>query len=154
MAEPAGNVSAPSGAPQFVIVPSKGPGLVVRAVWYLLVGWWLTGLTIGLGYFAALTIVGLPLAFYLFNRIPSVLTLRARNVTYRAETRDGVTHFVLTNPEQQRMWVRALWFVAIGWWAGAIWMGVAYLLCLLVLTIPLGLLMFNRVGAVMTLLRY
>ena len=62
------------------------------------------------------------------------------------------------------MWQRAIWFICIGWWFGAIWMSVAYVLCLLAcffcwLTVPLallplGLMMFNRIGGVMTLLRY
>ena len=50
--------------------------------------------------------------------------------------------------------MRAAYFVLVGWWAGAIWMGLAYVLCLTVIGIPLGLMMFNRVGGVMTLLRY
>jgi uncharacterized membrane protein YccF (DUF307 family) len=52
------------------------------------------------------------------------------------------------------MWLRAIWFILVGWWFGALWMAVAYVLCVLILTLPFGLAMFNRVGAVMTLLRY
>jgi hypothetical protein len=33
-------------------------------------------------------------------------------------------------------------------------MAFAYVLCVLIVTLPFGLAMFNRVGAVMTLLRY
>ena len=140
--------------PQVVIAPPSGPGFLVRAFWYLFVGWWLTGIVILVGYLAALTIIGLPIAFYLFNRIPTTLTLRARNKTYASETIDGVTYLRERNPNQLPLWQRALWFVVVGWWAGAVWMAVAYVLCLLIVTLPIGLMMFNRVGGVMTLLRY
>jgi hypothetical protein len=33
-------------------------------------------------------------------------------------------------------------------------MALAYALCVLIVTLPFGLAMFNRVGAVMTLMRY
>jgi uncharacterized membrane protein YccF (DUF307 family) len=52
------------------------------------------------------------------------------------------------------MLLRAIWFVLVGFWLGAIWMSIAYVLCVLIVTLPFGLAMFNRVGAVMTLLRY
>jgi len=53
------------------------------------------------------------------------------------------------------MWMRAIWFICVGFWFGAIWMAVAYVLCVLIVTMPFGIAMFNpsRRG-VMTLLRY
>lgn len=142
-------------SPQTIVVTQPaGPSMLVRAVWYLFIGWWLTGIVIVVAYFAALTLIGLPIAFWLFNRLPTVLTLRPRNKTYATELRDGMTYLVERNPNQMSMLVRAVYFVFVGWWAGAIWMSIAYLLCLTVLGIPFGLMMFNRVGGVMTLLRY
>ena len=55
---------------------SQGPGLLVRTLWFIFIGWWLTGLVNVVAYVIALTIVGLPLAFMIFNRLPTVLTLR------------------------------------------------------------------------------
>lgn len=40
-----------------------GPPILVRAVWYLLVGWWLTAMLMGVAWFAAIVIVALPLSF-------------------------------------------------------------------------------------------
>ncbi len=143
-------------APAILIAPPSGPGIGVRVVWYLFIGWWLTGIMIGIAYFAALTIIGLPVAFYLFNRIPTFLTLRGRSKTYRATTTaDGsATILSAVNIEQMPMWARALWFVCVGWWLGAIWLGLAYFLCLIVIGLPFGIMMFDRTGGVMTLLRY
>ena len=48
---------------------------LVRAVWFLLIGWWLSGLWAAVAYAAAVTIIGLPLAFWMYDRLPAVTTL-------------------------------------------------------------------------------
>ena len=48
---------------------------LVRAVWFLLIGWWLSGLWAGAAYVATVTIIGLPIAFWMFDRLPAVTTL-------------------------------------------------------------------------------
>ena len=52
-----------------VVELKTGPHILVRAIWYLLVGWWLTAILMGIAWFAAIIIVGLPLTFWLVNRI-------------------------------------------------------------------------------------
>ena len=147
------NVNAQT--PQMVIAPRQGPGFLARAVWFVLIGWWLTAIVIVIAYALALSILGLPFAFSLFNRIPAFLTLRGRTKTYQVETTaEGTRYLTAANVEQRPMLLRAIWFILVGWWFGAIWMAVAYVLCVLIVTLPFGLAMFNRVGAVMTLLRY
>src|SRR4051812_16294217 len=75
----------PAQAPSIVIVQgSHGPGFLVRAVWYVCVGWWLTGLALALGYIAGLTVIGLPVAFMIFNKSGTMLTLRPRSQTVRS----------------------------------------------------------------------
>ena len=143
-----------NSTPLVVVPSSSGPSFLVRALWYLFIGWWLAGLAIGLGYLAVFSIVGLPLAFYIFNRIPTLLTLRPRTQNYKVEVQHGVTVLQTGTREQLPLWMRSLWFVCVGWWAGALWLTGAYLLSLVIVTLPLGLMMFNRVGGVMTLLRY
>ena len=132
----------------------SGPNLLVRAVWFLFIGWWLSAAAIGVAYFACLTIVGLPLGFMIFNRLPAIMTLRPRTDVQSVEVRDGVTYISGGTVEQYPMWARALWFLAIGWWVGAIYLGIAWFLSVLIITMPIGLYMFNRVGGVMTLLRH
>ncbi len=44
-----------------------------------------------------------------------------------------------------------IWFLVIGWWASAIWIHVAWILNILILTMPIGLLMLNMVPRVATL---
>ena len=141
--------------PQTIVITDRGgPGFLVRAVWYVFVGWWLSGFAILLGWALAVTIIGLPVAFAIFNRIPAVMTLRGRRVTYEASVKDGVTDVKGRNPDQRPMWMRAVYFVLVGWWLGLVWMIASWFIGLLIITLPLSIWMMNRVGGVMTLLRY
>ncbi len=131
-----------------------GPSLIVRAVWFVLVGWWLSGVATAIAYFLCATIIGLPLGFMLFNQLPLILTLRPRSHRQVMAVRDGVTYISGAGVEQLPLLVRAVWFVLVGWWLGAIYVSVAWFLCVIIVTLPIGLWLYNRIGAVMTLLRY
>ncbi len=143
--------------PQVVTVGGGGgPGLLIRALWFILVGWWLGGVVITIAYALCITIIGLPVAFVLFNLIPTAMTLRPRSEGDSVVLQDGTGRFVAIEGSvaQAPLLIRAVWFVLVGWWLGAIWLLIAYLLCVVIVGIPIGLLMFNRVGGVMTLHRY
>jgi uncharacterized membrane protein YccF (DUF307 family) len=49
----------------------SGPNIVIRAIWFLFIGWWLSGLVSAISWLAMLTIIGLPIGIYLINRIPT-----------------------------------------------------------------------------------
>ena len=134
--------------------PPNGPGFATRALWFVFVGWWLSGLVIVLGYAAALTVVGLPLAFWLFNRVPQAQTLRPRTLNWQVTTADGTTLVQQAHVAQRPWWARALWFVLVGWWLGAIWLTVAWVLSLLILPLPLSIVMVDRTPGIMTLQRH
>lgn len=125
--------------------------LVVRAVWFLFVGWWLTGLWLAVAWLLNVTIVGLPLGIKLINLTPKVLSLKNRSVT-RYDVDDG--ELVAENVEQWSLAVRAVWFVLVGWWASALWMAVAYAFSLSIVGLPVAIWMFNRLPYVVSLYRY
>ena len=50
--------------------------LVIRAVWYILIGWWLAGFWVELAYVISLTIIGMPIGFWMFDKVPALLSLR------------------------------------------------------------------------------
>jgi uncharacterized membrane protein YccF (DUF307 family) len=152
----AANAAATAVVQQNIVVEQRrqGPGLFARAVWYVFVGWWLTGIAVGFAWLCTLSVVLLPIAYFIVNKIPVLLTLRPRSIqTDVAVEADGTVRISTGGAVQRPFWQRALWFLLVGWWACGIAMFGAYFLCLTVLGLPLGLMVFNRIPAVMTLQR-
>jgi uncharacterized membrane protein YccF (DUF307 family) len=126
-----------------------GRPLWVRAIWFLLVGWWLTAFTITVAYLFLVTIIGFPVAFWLFDRVPLTLTLKPRS----SWTADEVSGTVTIGPQQISTAVRTIYFVLVGWWATALWIVVAYVLFVSIIGIPIGVIMLNAVPSIATLQR-
>jgi uncharacterized membrane protein YccF (DUF307 family) len=153
---PAANSVATVNIQQNIIVTQgrNGPGFFTRAIWYLFVGWWLTGLAIGFAIVCSISVILLPLSYFIVSKIPTILTLRPRSLESEVKVGpDGTVHVSVGGAKQQPFWQRALWFLFVGWWACALAMTVAYFLSLTIILIPVGLMIFNRVPAVMTLQR-
>ena len=140
-------------ASSVIVTSRQGPPFLVRVLWYLFIGWWLAGISLAVGYLAAITIVGLPLAFWLFNCTGTLLTLRPRLVTVSVSHDGGVTVVESGHREQRSLLLRVVYFVFVGWWAALILMTIAYFLCLTILLLPVGLMMLNRLPEVFTLHR-
>jgi uncharacterized membrane protein YccF (DUF307 family) len=58
---------------------------------------------------------------------------------------------IRVNDNQPPLILSIIWFLVIGWWASALWIHVAWILNVLILTMPIGLLMLNMVPRVATL---
>ncbi len=112
-----------------------------RTLWFLLVGWWLAFLWGALAWLLCVSVVLLPLGTVMFNRLPQVLTLKP------------VEHDPWTGGPAREVawWIRAVWFVLVGWWAGLLFFKVGYLLCLTIVGMPFGVWMLHRVPLAMTL---
>jgi uncharacterized membrane protein YccF (DUF307 family) len=151
-----GPTGTPGWQPPVQPVETKeGPGLAVRALWFILVGWWLTGIVSAVAWVAMITIIGLPLGIWLINRIPTVITLRPRTrEVQQMVDAAGFPRLVAVPIQQPPWWMRGLWFLLVGWWASAIVMTIGWLLIVLIITLPVGLLLYNRVPFVASLYRY
>jgi len=123
---------------------SDQPSLLVRAVWFVFVGWWLTGLWLSVAWLLNVTIIGIPLGIKMINKVPLVLSLKRRDELVAGE--NGGSPYSLP--------VRAVWFVVVGWWASGVWTGVAYSLTLTIVGIPLAVWMYNKLPFVVSLYRY
>ena len=132
----------------------SGPNMLVRAIWYIFIGWWLAGIASMIAWLALITIIGIPLGFYLINRLPTFLTLRPRTREWVATVEGEMTVLTEHGRSQHAAILRAAWFVLVGWWASAVWMGLAWLMSLTIIGIPIALLMYNRTPFIASLYRY
>jgi len=123
----------------------KQHSLVVRTLWYLFVGWWATGLWLSAAWLLSVTVIGLPVGIKMINAVPKVLTLKERSGS------------LIDGPgarEQPNLLVRGAYFLLVGWWASLAWMGLAYLVSLTVVGLPIAVWLYNRLPYVTTLYRY
>ena len=123
---------------------SEQPSILVRAVWFIFVGWWLTGLWLSVAWLLNVTNIGIPLGIKMINKVPFVLSLKRRDPLVAA--RNGGSQYSLP--------VRAVWFVFVGWWASGVWTGVAYTLTVTIVGIPLAVWMYNKLPFVVSLYSY
>jgi uncharacterized membrane protein YccF (DUF307 family) len=130
------------------IVEVEPPNLILRVIWFVLVGWWLTGVLSVVAWALNATIIGLPLGLWIINRLPLAATLRPSNSRYRVE--NGVLR---SGVEQHPLLLRAIYFILIGWWLSGLWMVVAYALLLTIVGMPGAFWMYGRIAAVTTLYR-
>lgn len=124
----------------------NSPSIVVRAIWFIAVGWWLAGVLLTTAWLLNITIIGLPIGIKLINYVPKTLTLK------NTET-GGANSMEIggSSGDSPSIALRGLYFILIGWWASGIWTLVSYLLCVSVIGLPLGVKMFNKLPKVVSL---
>ncbi len=149
------NVAVNVAGPQIIYRPQEGPGLVVRAIWFVFIGWYLGFFWILTAALLNSTIIGLPLGLMMFNAVPKVMTLKSRNTQLSLTANaDGTYTMAHQRREQYAFWIRAVYFVLVGIWFSIVWAMTAYTIGLLIVTLPISFWMFDRMPAVTTLARY
>ena len=133
-----------------VIQRSDGAGLLIRALYFVLVGWWFSAIWAVIAWVLCITIIGLPLGLFMLNRMPQVATLKPARTNLLVTATGEVVHL---NVPQVPFLLRAIYFVLIGWWFSAIWLAVAWALHVSIIGMLVGFWMFNRVPAVVSLAR-
>jgi uncharacterized membrane protein YccF (DUF307 family) len=124
--------------------------MILRALWFFLVGWELTIIWVALAWLFNVTLILMPLGIWMLDRVPQVLTLKSTGGSYIID-KSGESHF--ERQEQLFLPLRLLWFLVIGWWASLLWAVVGTLFCITIIGLPIGLLMLNRLPFVTTLRR-
>ncbi len=125
--------------------------LLIRIIYFLLIGWWLGIVSSGVAYLLCLSIIGLPIGLLIFNRLPRILTLKPINDQEVRLQRETVT----IRQKELPFIIRALYFIFFGWHLTGFWVGIALFFCLTILGMPLGLIMLNHIPLILTLkLRY
>lgn len=138
----------------FVVKSAEGHGCLVQALWFLFIGWWLGGIAISLAWLLNLSVVGLPFGMAILNNVPKILALQNPERRIRATTDGQATLYVTAQEEQLNFWLRAAFFLLIGWWWSGLWLATAYFLCGTLILMPVGLKMFRLTPMMTTLRRY
>jgi uncharacterized membrane protein YccF (DUF307 family) len=123
----------------------KQPGCLVQLLFFLFIGWWLGGISVGLAYVLFIFIITIPLGVKIINKVPYLMALREPEIS--------VTPWGQVPVKQRNILLRIVWFFLIGFWFTGIWMALAYLLCCTILGMPIGFWMFDRSPALLTLRR-
>lgn len=66
----------PDGSIRKEAVEIRQVNIVLRALYFVLVGWWFTALWLELAYAISMTVIGLPIGFWMFDLAPALLTLK------------------------------------------------------------------------------
>jgi uncharacterized membrane protein YccF (DUF307 family) len=118
--------------------------LLVRALWFVLVGWWVTPAVVNLAWLCFLTVVLAPVGVKLINYVPTVLSLKEP----RSRTDPGAARGQYSLP------VRAVYFALVGWWLSWLWANLAAFLAVTVVGLPVAFWLFNRLPYVTSLYRF
>lgn len=128
-----------------------GAGCAIQVLWWLFIGWWAGAIWAILAWVLGVSIIGLPIAVKMFNRLPQVIALRQPEEKLNVTVVEGVTVIGSSNKSQYNIFLRLLYLIFIGWWLSAIWIVIAYVLCYTVIGMPLGFWMFDKVPMIVSL---
>lgn len=131
--------------------PVREIPFLLRVIWFFILGWELAAAWIFIAWLLNATIIGLPLGLWMIDRIPQVLTLKARPGAYLVDGKSGDRIFV--DAPQPPFLLRVVYFFLIGWWFSLIWSVLAWVLCATIIGLPLGIMMLNGLPTVTTLQR-
>lgn len=133
-----------------VITQRYGPGLLIRALYFLVFGLWFSGIWAAIAWILCVTIIGLPLGLWMLDKLPQVTTLRPQRNDLIITT-SGQTYE--RSIEQFPFPIRAIYFILFGWWFSALWILGAWSLGSIIIGLPISFWMLDRVPGVMTLAR-
>src|SRR5262245_61655307 len=135
---------------QPIVVRQSGPGLLIRALYFVLFGLWFSGIWAAVAWLLCVTIIGLPLGLWMLNRLPQGVTLKPSSNDLVVTTTGQV---VERDVPQAPFLLRAIYFLLIGWWLSALWIALAWALCASIIGMVIGFWMFDRVPGIISLAR-
>ena len=133
-------------AQQVTINEAKSPNIIVRFLWFIIIGAWVGFIVALFAFIFEATIIGLPLALYLFDRLPSIMTLKARRRKLEVyEDSKGRLRSKEVRPQQHNLLLRILYFLLIGSWFSFIWILGAVVLTVTIVGTPVAFWMVDRI---------
>ncbi len=117
----------------------KPPNILLRLLWMIVIGWWLSAIFYIIAAILTLLIVTSPLGMMVVQKIGWAFSL------YSEEQPIGAKN------KQPSFILRFLYFIVIGWWLGGIALSIAWILGISIIGLPLSFMIMNRMGKIMTL---
>ena len=151
---PGEHVSQPAQqpAPQTVVVQTKQHGFIVRALYFIFIGWWFGLIWALISWLMYATIIFAPLGAAMLNKVPGAISLKAKKKDYKVVS-DGTGQKVTEAKKKQVPLLFRILYYPIGLIASLIAIILGWLLCCLLITMPLGIMLFNWVPAIASLHR-
>lgn len=132
---------------------SNSPSWVLRIIWFILVGWWLSAIFMVIGLVSLATIILAPVGFWFINRVPWAQTLRKRSTRFAYMEREG--SLVLTEHRAQQFpWIIRLLYLPVGFVLGLVWLSIAWSISLPIIGLPISVWMVDRAPTIITLERF
>ena len=135
-----------------MVTTEKNPGCLIQLLWFAFIGWWLGQVWMVVAWILMVSIIGIPFGVMMLNLLPKVIALRDPTAHKLLLTRqDGTMTAQSVAVPQVNFFLRALYFLVIGWWVSALWMEAAYAISLTIIGLPVGFWMFDRVPMLVSL---
>ncbi|ERG97613.1 MAG: putative membrane protein [Haloquadratum sp. J07HQX50] len=128
--------------------------LISRALWFLFIGWWASGIWLTVAWVFNLSLIGMPLGIKMINKIPWIVSLKDPNVDIEVLDDDSGTSVREQTPDQRSLLLRGVYFLLVGWWASGVWMSIAWILSVSIIGLPAAIWMYSKLPAVVSLYSY
>ncbi len=128
-----------------IVAVKQGPGCLLQILWFVFIGWWLGSFAVAAAYVMFVFIITIPVGIAILNNIPKIMALR--------EPDQLVTAYGAVSVPQHNFLLRALWFVFVGWWLAGVALAIGYALCMTIIGLPIGFVIFDMVPGLLTLRR-
>lgn len=132
---------------------NNSPSWVIRIIWFIFVGWWLSAIFMVIGLVGIASIILSPIGFWFINRVPWAQTLRQRSTRFSYLEQNG--QMVLTqHAPQQYPWPIRLLYLPIGFVLGLFWLSIAWSISIPIISLPISIWMVDRAPSIITLERF
>lgn len=131
------------------------PSIILRGFYFILFGWWASGVWLSIAWALNITIIGMPVGIRMINKVPKIVSLKDRKIeTEMTKDAEGNVTVSQGTSEQYSLAVRAVYFILVGWWASAVWMAIAWLASITIIGLPVAVWMYDRLPFVVSLYNY
>lgn len=131
------------------------PSLLFRAVYFIFIGWWASGIWLTIAWLLNLTIVLMPLGIKMINKTPKIVSLKEREIQTSISTdSEGNISVTESHQDQHSLLIRGVWFLFVGWWLSGIWTGIAWVVSITIIGLPAAVWMYGKLPFIVSLYKY